>query len=85
MALVWVDPPSRLSIRQEKQQVLNALAYKARLTEEMFNRTPGIHCNPVQGAMYSFPRVDLPPRAVAAAKVLGVGRIRPGGRGGWAG
>ncbi|NXX11325.1 ALAT2 aminotransferase, partial [Podargus strigoides] len=55
----------------EKQAVLSALAHKARLTEEIFNRTPGIHCNPVQGAMYSFPRIDLPPRALAAAKAQG--------------
>ncbi|XP_039581703.1 alanine aminotransferase 1-like, partial [Passer montanus] len=54
--------------RQEKEAVLSALAERARLTQEMFNRTPGIRCNPVQGAMYSFPRIDLPPRAVAAAK-----------------
>ncbi|XP_074414538.1 alanine aminotransferase 1 [Zonotrichia albicollis] len=68
-----VDPPkpgepSYERFQAEKEAVLSALAEKARLTEEIFNRTPGIHCNPVQGAMYSFPRIDLPPRAVAAAK-----------------
>ncbi|NXH84921.1 ALAT2 aminotransferase, partial [Edolisoma coerulescens] len=60
--------PSYERFQAEKEAVLNALAEKARLTQEMFNRTPGIHCNPVQGAMYSFPRIDLPPRALAAAK-----------------
>ncbi|XP_064594232.1 alanine aminotransferase 1 [Zonotrichia leucophrys gambelii] len=68
-----VDPPkpgepSYERFQAEREAVLSALAEKARLTEEIFNRTPGIHCNPVQGAMYSFPRIDLPPRAVAAAK-----------------
>ncbi|NXG89024.1 ALAT2 aminotransferase, partial [Stercorarius parasiticus] len=55
----------------EKTAVLNALAHKARLTQEIFNKSPGIHCNPVQGAMYSFPRIELPPRALAAAKEQG--------------
>ncbi|XP_066063808.1 alanine aminotransferase 1 [Chamaea fasciata] len=68
-----VDPPkpgdeSYERFRAEKAAVLSSLAEKARLTQEMFNRTPGIHCNPVQGAMYSFPRIDLPPRAIAAAQ-----------------
>ncbi|XP_016160973.1 PREDICTED: alanine aminotransferase 2-like [Ficedula albicollis] len=68
-----VDPPkpgepSYERFQAEKEAVLGALAEKARLTQEIFNQTPGIHCNPVQGAMYSFPRIDLPPRALAAAK-----------------
>ena len=61
--------PARLS-QQEKKAVLSALAHKARLTQEIFNQVPGIRCNPVQGAMYSFPRIELPPRALDAAKVL---------------
>ncbi|NXX82812.1 ALAT2 aminotransferase, partial [Urocolius indicus] len=60
--------PSHAQYIQEKQAVLSALALKARLTQEIFNQTPGISCNPVQGAMYAFPRIQLPPRAQAAAK-----------------
>ncbi|NXW52541.1 ALAT2 aminotransferase, partial [Nyctiprogne leucopyga] len=55
----------------EKKNVLSTLAHKAQLTEKIFNQTPGIRCNPVQGAMYSFPRIDLPPRAVATAQAEG--------------
>ncbi|XP_059671479.1 alanine aminotransferase 1 [Gavia stellata] len=71
-----VDPPrpgepSYERFTAEKQAVLSALAHKARLTQEIFNRTPGIRCNPVQGAMYSFPRIELPPRALAAAEAQG--------------
>lgn len=65
---------------QERQEVLAELAAKAKLTEQVFNEAPGIRCNPVQGAMYSFPRVQLPPRAVQRAQV-GIA----GSRGGWAG
>lgn len=49
--------------------MLAELAAKAKLTEQIFNEAPGIRCNPVQGAMYSFPRVQLPPRAVQRAQV----------------
>ncbi|NXH17896.1 ALAT2 aminotransferase, partial [Bucco capensis] len=63
--------PSYQRFMAEKQEVLSALAHKAQLTQEIFNRTPGICCNPVQGAMYSFPRIQLPPRAQDAAKAQG--------------
>lgn len=49
--------------------MLSDLAEKAKLTEEILNTAPGISCNPVQGAMYSFPRIDLPERAIEEAKV----------------
>lgn len=53
--------------------MLAELAAKAKLTEQVFNEAPGIRCNPVQGAMYSFPRVQLPPRAVQRAQVGNAG------------
>lgn len=60
--------------------MLAELAAKARLTEQVFNEAPGIRCNPVQGAMYSFPSMQLPPRAVQCAQVLEARRV---GRGPW--
>uniref|UniRef100_A0A4W3GLP0 alanine transaminase n=1 Tax=Callorhinchus milii TaxID=7868 RepID=A0A4W3GLP0_CALMI len=63
--------PSHENFIQEKQQVLSALAEKAHLSEQMFNSIPGFQCNPVQGAMYTFPRIQLPPRAVQAAQAAG--------------
>uniref|UniRef100_A0A8C4LXN2 alanine transaminase n=1 Tax=Equus asinus asinus TaxID=83772 RepID=A0A8C4LXN2_EQUAS len=68
--------PSFAQFQAERQAVLAELAAKAKLTEQVFNEAPGIHCNPVQGAMYSFPRVQLPPRAVLRAQVR---RGRAGG------
>nr|XP_008524431.1 PREDICTED: alanine aminotransferase 1 [Equus przewalskii] len=64
--------PSFAQFQAERQAVLAELAAKAKLTEQVFNEAPGIHCNPVQGAMYSFPRVQLPPRAVLRAQELGL-------------
>lgn len=57
------------SLLQERTQVLSALAEKASLTEQIFNTTPGIKCNPVQGAMYTFPCISLPQKAIDKAKV----------------
>ncbi|XP_037855882.1 alanine aminotransferase 1 isoform X3 [Chlorocebus sabaeus] len=64
--------PSFAQFQAERQAVLVELAAKAKLTEQVFNEAPGISCNPVQGAMYSFPRVQLPPRAVECAQELGL-------------
>ncbi|XP_058132185.1 alanine aminotransferase 1 isoform X2 [Dasypus novemcinctus] len=64
--------PSFAQFQAERQAVLSELAAKAKLTEQVFNEAPGIRCNPVQGAMYSFPSVHLPPRAVQRAQELGL-------------
>lgn len=52
--------------------MLAELAAKAKLTEQVFNEAPGIRCNPVQGAMYSFPQIQLPLKAVQRAQDLGL-------------
>ncbi|XP_074957605.1 alanine aminotransferase 2 isoform X3 [Phalacrocorax aristotelis] len=53
---------------EEKESVLKNLAKKAKLTEDMFNKVPGIHCNPLQGAMYAFPQIFIPSKAIEEAK-----------------
>ncbi|XP_023672354.1 alanine aminotransferase 2 isoform X2 [Paramormyrops kingsleyae] len=64
--------PSFLQFHKEKTSVLSTLAEKAKLTESILNTIPGIKCNPVQGAMYAFPRIFIPPQAVGEAKMLGM-------------
>ncbi|XP_051944247.1 alanine aminotransferase 2-like isoform X2 [Hippocampus zosterae] len=59
--------PSHENFIKERTATLSALADKARLTEEVLNTVPGISCNPVQGAMYSFPRISIPEKAVKEA------------------
>uniref|UniRef100_A0AAR2KL84 alanine transaminase n=2 Tax=Pygocentrus nattereri TaxID=42514 RepID=A0AAR2KL84_PYGNA len=75
MALVTNPPqpgePSYAQFIAEKTATLNNLAQKAKMTEEILNTVPGIRCNPVQGAMYSFPRITLPERAIKDAKAKG--------------
>ncbi|XP_077365523.1 alanine aminotransferase 2-like isoform X1 [Festucalex cinctus] len=65
------DEPSYATFIKERTAVLDALAEKARMTEQIFNTVPGITCNPVQGAMYTFPRITLPQKAVDKAKEAG--------------
>lgn len=57
-----VNPPqlgelSFDSFLEEKTSVLKSLAERAKLVADTFNSIPGMSCNPVQGAMYAFPRV----------------------------
>jgi len=63
------DPSYKLWA-EEKALTLRNLAEKAKLTYEAFNSIEGVKCNPVQGAMYAFPRLLLPKKAVEKAKSL---------------
>ncbi|KAL6112639.1 gpt2 [Pungitius sinensis] len=62
--------PSYAQFTKEKSSVLDVLAHKAKLTEQFLNSVPGIKCNPVQGAMYAFPQIFIPPRAIQEAQSL---------------
>ncbi|XP_051024657.1 alanine aminotransferase 2 isoform X1 [Acomys russatus] len=70
---ILVNPPvpgeeSFEQFSREKEFVLGNLAKKAKLTEDLFNQVPEIQCNPLQGAMYAFPRILIPAKAVEAAQ-----------------
>uniref|UniRef100_A0AAZ3RJB0 Alanine aminotransferase 1 n=1 Tax=Oncorhynchus tshawytscha TaxID=74940 RepID=A0AAZ3RJB0_ONCTS len=62
------DEPSYATFIKERTANLHILSEKAKMTEQVLNTIPGIHCNPVQGAMYTFPRLTLPEKAINAAK-----------------
>jgi len=55
----------------EKREVLESLRERAKLTADTFNSIPGIVSNPVAGAMYAFPKILLPAKAVKAAEEKG--------------
>ncbi|XP_049454466.1 alanine aminotransferase 2-like isoform X1 [Epinephelus fuscoguttatus] len=59
--------PSYDRFMKERTATLSALSEKAKLTEKVLNTVQGISCNPVQGAMYSFPRITIPEKAVKEA------------------
>ena len=45
----------------ERTATLTSLATRAKLVAETLNTIPGFSCNIVQGAMYAFPQIMLPP------------------------
>ncbi|XP_060802433.1 alanine aminotransferase 1 [Amyelois transitella] len=63
--------PSYNLWKSERDAVLASLNKRARMIAETFNSMEGFTCNIVQGAMYAFPRIDLPPKAIEAAKKEG--------------
>lgn len=52
--------PSYARYEQEKQTVLSELGKRAKILADGLNAIPGIVCNEVSGAMYAFPRIELP-------------------------
>ncbi|KAI2800116.1 glycerol-3-phosphate O-acyltransferase 2 [Blomia tropicalis] len=63
--------PSYEQYWNERKQVLASLKDRAELTNHTLNALPGIKSNYVAGAMYAFPCIELPPKAIAAAKAIG--------------
>ena len=55
----------------ERAAILSSMAARAKLIANALNELPGLACNAAEGAMYLFPRVLLPPRAVEAASAAG--------------
>ncbi|XP_063234998.1 alanine aminotransferase 1 [Bacillus rossius redtenbacheri] len=66
------DEPSYGQFVQEKEGVLRSLAERATMVAEAFNSIEGISCNSVQGAMYAFPQLRLPEKAVKEAQSRGM-------------
>ncbi|XP_023336163.1 alanine aminotransferase 2, partial [Eurytemora carolleeae] len=63
--------PSYSMWKTEVDDCLASLKRRGEMIAESFNKIEGVHCNPVQGAMYAFPQVLLPEKAIAAAQASG--------------
>jgi len=57
---------------KERRTIQDSYKKRAKLTTEVLNSMEGVKCNEVQGAMYAFPRITLPQRAIEEAKVQGI-------------
>jgi len=55
---------------QEKTNVLDSLRERAKLVYEHLNQLEGVSCREVAGAMYAFPQLRLPQKAIDAAEAL---------------
>nr|CAB3458625.1 unnamed protein product [Digitaria exilis] len=76
LASLVMNPPkagdeSFESYMEERDGILSSLARRAKALEEAFNSLEGITCNKAEGAMYLFPRLHLPQKAIGAAQAAG--------------
>lgn len=51
----------------ERDEIYNSLQRRAKLVVSTLNSLPGVTCNPADGAMYAFPSIEFPPKALEAA------------------
>ncbi|XAR49830.1 Alanine transaminase [Bertholletia excelsa] len=63
-----VGDDSYESYLAEKNGILSSLARRAKALEDAFNSLEGVTCNKAEGAMYLFPRIRLPQKAIKAAE-----------------
>ncbi|XP_021720380.1 alanine aminotransferase 2-like [Chenopodium quinoa] len=73
LASLVMSPPkvgdeSYVAYAAEKEGILSSLARRAKTLEDAFNSLEGVTCNKAEGAMYLFPRLQLPEKAIKAAE-----------------
>uniref|UniRef100_A0A7S2U2F5 Aminotransferase class I/classII large domain-containing protein n=1 Tax=Lotharella oceanica TaxID=641309 RepID=A0A7S2U2F5_9EUKA len=76
MTGLMVDPPqehhpSFSEYAEEKTGILSSLKERSNLIVTALNNLEGVSCNPVEGALYAFPRITLPAKAIEAAEKAG--------------
>ena len=54
---------------QEVKLIKDSYKKKAKIITEVLNSMENVKSNEVAGAMYAFPRITLPKKAIEAAKV----------------
>ncbi|KAL8151368.1 hypothetical protein V2J09_021176 [Rumex salicifolius] len=74
LASLIMNPPkvgdvSYESFAAERDGILSSMARRAKMLEDAFNSLQGMTCNKAEGAMYLFPRLHLPDKAIEAAKL----------------
>uniref|UniRef100_A0A7R9Z8F2 Aminotransferase class I/classII large domain-containing protein n=1 Tax=Chlamydomonas euryale TaxID=1486919 RepID=A0A7R9Z8F2_9CHLO len=73
---VMLNPPqpgdeSYEQYNSERTAELASLRRRAHMVTDGFNSLDGVTCTFTEGAMYAFPRIHLPPKAIAKAKEMG--------------
>lgn len=61
------DPSYELDHRQ-RTDIYNSLLERSRYLTEAFNKMRGIECQSAEGAMYLFPKINLPEKVISLAK-----------------
>eukprot|EP00239_Pterosperma_sp_CCMP1384_P002945 CAMPEP_0197849438 /NCGR_PEP_ID=MMETSP1438-20131217/12073_1 /TAXON_ID=1461541 /ORGANISM="Pterosperma sp., Strain CCMP1384" /LENGTH=515 /DNA_ID=CAMNT_0043462123 /DNA_START=190 /DNA_END=1737 /DNA_ORIENTATION=- len=76
MTSLMVKPPasgdeSYESFQGELNGIKSSLKVKAKQLVDTFNSIEGMTCQPAEGAMYAFPQIHMPQKALDAAKAVG--------------
>lgn len=74
---IMVHPPSESDesgpqYATERDAILSSMKRRATMLSKALNEMEGISCTSIDGAMYAFPTVTIPPKAVEAAMEFGV-------------
>ncbi|KAH7444326.1 hypothetical protein KP509_02G073800 [Ceratopteris richardii] len=56
----------------ERNAILSSLGRRAKMLAEALNKLERVSCNEAEGAMYLFPRIELPEGAMKAAQAAGM-------------
>jgi alanine transaminase len=57
--------------KKERDALLSSLKRRAKRLEDLLNQLEGVTCQPVDGALYAFPKISIPAKAAAKAKEMG--------------
>ena len=76
MTSLMLNPPkpgeeSYELFQKETKGIFNGLKERAEKLVTGLNSIPGFSCVPAEGAMYAFPRVEVPPKAIEKANEMG--------------
>jgi len=71
-----VDPPkegqpSYQQWKDERETIFASLQKRSKIVANALNQLEGVQCNDVEGALYAFPSISLPTKAVEHAKSIG--------------
>jgi alanine transaminase len=66
------DSPAAAEYAAERDAILGALRRRGEMSTKLFSELPAMRCQPVEGAMYAFPGVTMPAKALEAAKTRGI-------------
>lgn len=66
-----VGDPSYFLYQKERDEIYDSLKRRAIKLTTFLNTLEGVTCNAAQGAMYAFPQIRLPPKAIEEAKKIG--------------
>ncbi len=60
------------SHQKEMKECYESLKIRSKVISEGLNSIPGFSCQPAQGAMYCFPSIEIPQKAITAAESQGM-------------